>query len=114
MMLVEEDGDRLWLGRALPSHWLAGETVTEVKDAPTAFGPVSFVIHPHPRQGRADVELWAPVRRTLKTILLRLRDPGMRTIADVKVNGEAIRTFSGDTIELRSPTEHLDIEVTYR
>ena len=114
MMLVQEDGDRLWLGRALPSHWLAGEAVTEVQDAPTAFGPVSFVIHPHPKQGRTDVELRPPARRTPEAILLRLRDPGRRKIADVKVNGETIRTFTGDTIELRSPTEHLDIEVTYR
>ncbi len=36
----------------------------------------------------------------------------MRKIVDVKVNGEAIRTFTGDTIELRSPSEHADIEVT--
>ena len=114
MMLVQEDGDRLWIGRALPRHWLAGEAVTEIKDAPTAFGPVSFVIHPHPGQGRTDIELWAPARRMPKTILLRLRDPGMRKIADVKVNGEAIRTFAGDTIELASPQRHLDIEVTYR
>ena len=39
MMLVQEDGDRLWLGRALPRQWLGGEAVTEIKDAPTAFGP---------------------------------------------------------------------------
>ena len=114
MMLVQEDGDRLWLGRALPSHWLAGEAVTEIRDAPTAFGPVSFVIHPHPKQNRTDVELWPPARRSAKVILLRLRDPAMRKIVDVKVNGEAIRTFTGDTIELRSPSEHMDIEVTYR
>ena len=114
MMLVQEDGDRLWLGRALPSHWLGGEAVTEIRDAPTAFGPVSFVIHPHPKQDRTDVELWPPARRTPKTILLRLRDPEMREIADVKVNGEAIKTFTGDTIELGSPAGHMDIEVTYR
>ncbi|MGE5741307.1 MAG: hypothetical protein ACM32H_04645, partial [Candidatus Aminicenantes bacterium RBG_16_66_30] len=114
MMLVQEDGDRLWIGRALPRHWLADEAVTGIKDAPTAFGPVSFMIHPHPGQRRTDVELWPPARRGAKTILLRLRDPGMRPIVDVKVNGESIRTFSGDTIELKSPTEHLAIEVTYR
>jgi len=114
MMLVQEDGDRLWLGRALPSHWLAGEAVTEIRNAPTAFGPVSFVIHPHPGQSRTEVELWPPARRATQAILLRLRDPGRRMIVDVKVNGEAIRTFTGDTIELRSPTEHLDIAVTYR
>ena len=114
MMLVQEDGDRLWIGRALPRQWLAGDSVTELKDAPTSFGPVSFVIRPHPDRGRTDVELSAPARRRPAAILLRLRDPGLRKIADVKVNGRTIRTFTGDTIELRSPSEHLDIEVTYR
>jgi hypothetical protein len=71
------------------------------------------VIHPHPAQDRTDVELWPPARRAPEAILLRLRDPRMRKIVDVKVNGRAIRTFTGDTIELRSPSEHLDIEVTY-
>jgi hypothetical protein len=113
MMLVQEDGDRLWIGRALPQQWLAGDAVTELRDAPTSFGLVSFVIRPHPGQGRTDVELSAPARRTPEAILLRLRDPQMRKIRDVKVNGQSIKTFSGDTIELRSPSEHLDIEVTY-
>jgi hypothetical protein len=113
MMLVQEDGERLWIGRALPGHWLAGEAVTELRAAPTAFGPVSFVIHPHPSQDRTDVELWPPARRTPEAILLRLRDPERRKIVDVKVNGRTIRTFDGDTIELRAPEEHLDIEVTY-
>ena len=71
------------------------------------------MIHPHPGQGRTDIELWPPARRTAKTILLRLRDPAMRKIADVKVNGEAIKTFTGDTIELVISPGHLDIEVTY-
>jgi hypothetical protein len=114
MMLLQEDGERLWIGRALPSHWLAGDAVTELREAPTAFGPVSFAIHPHPGQGRTDVELWPPERRAPKAILLRLRDPGMRTIVDVKVNGETIRTFTGDTIELGSPAGRLAIEVKYR
>jgi hypothetical protein len=113
MMLVQEDGDRLWIGRAIPRPWLGGEAVTEVRDAPTAFGSVSFTIRPHPDQGRTDVELTAPSRRTPAAILLRLRDPGRRKIAGVKVNGRVLRTFDGDTIELASPAGRLEIEVTY-
>lgn len=113
MMLVQEDGEKLWIGRALPRPWLGGETPTELTDAPTAFGPVSFTIRPHPAEGRTEVDLLAPARRPPAAIMLRLRDPGLRRIAGVKVNGEAITTFAGDTIELPRPTGRLTIEVAY-
>ena len=113
MMLIQEEESRLWIGRAMPRHWLAGGALTEVTEAPTAFGPVSFAIRPGLDKGRTEVELTAPARRTPEAILLRLRDPGMRKIAAVKVNGRDIRTFAGDTIELRAPTGRLKIEVAY-
>jgi hypothetical protein len=113
MMLVQEEESRLWIGRAMPRHWLAGGAVTEVTDAPTAFGPVSFVIRPGLDKGPTEVELMAPARRTPEAILLRLRDPGMRKIASVRANGRDIRTFAGETIELEAPTGRLKIEVAY-
>jgi hypothetical protein len=113
MMLVQEEGDRLWIGRAVPRQWLASEDAIEVTEAPTAFGPVSFVIRPHPNRGRTEIELTAPARRTPEAILLRLRTPGRREITAVKVNGRAIRSFAGETIELKKPTGRLAIEVAY-
>ena len=113
MMLVQEDGDRLWIGRAVPRPWLGGEAPVEVKDAPTAFGPVSFTIRPRPDRGPTNVELIVPGRRPPAAIMLRLRDPRMRAIAGVKVNGEAIKTFDGETIELLKPAGRLNIEVSY-
>ena len=113
MMLVQEEGDRLWIGRAVPRQWLATEETIEVTKAPTAFGPVSFVIRPHPDRGRTEIELTAPARRAPEAILLRLRTPGKREIAAVKVNGRAIRSFAGETIELKKPTGRLAIEVAY-
>ena len=113
MMLVQEEESRLWIGRAVPRPWLEGGKVIEVTDAPTAFGPVSFVIRPGLDKGPTEVELTAPARRTPEAILLRLRDPGMRKIASVRVNGRDIRTFAGETIELGAPTGRLKIEVAY-
>jgi hypothetical protein len=113
MMLLQEDGDGLWFGRAMPRHWLASEAVTELKDAPTAFGPVSFVVRPHPAERRTEVELTAPSRRAPGVILLRLRDPLFRKIAAVKVDGKPVRSFAGETIELARPAGRLLIEVTY-
>jgi hypothetical protein len=113
MMLVQEEESRLWIGRAVPRPWLEGGKVIEVTDAPTAFGPVSFVIRPGLDKGPTEVELTAPARRTPEAIFLRLRDPGMRKIAGVRVNGRDIRAFAGETIELGAPTGRLKIEVAY-
>jgi hypothetical protein len=113
MMLLQEEDDRLWIGRALPRHWLEGDAATEIVGAPTAFGPVSFAIRPRPAEGRTEVEIEAPSRRAPAAILLRLRDPKMRRIAGVKVNGEAIRSFAAETIELKAPSGRLSVEVAY-
>jgi hypothetical protein len=113
MMLLQEDGNRLWIGRAMPRHWLASEAVTELRNAPTAFGPVSLVVRPHPAEGRTEVGLTAPSRRPPEAILLRLRDPLMRKIAAVKVDGKPVKTFTGETIELARPAGRLLIEVAY-
>jgi hypothetical protein len=113
MMLVQEEESRLWIGRAVPRPWLEGGKVIEVTDAPTAFGPVSFVIRPGLDKGPTEVELTAPARRTPEAIFLRLRDPGMRKISGVRVNGRDIRAFAGETIELGAPTGRLKIEVAY-
>ena len=113
MMLVREEGDRLWIGQAIPRHWMTDGKTIEVKEAATAFGPVSFSIRAHPVLGRTEIELTAPARRTPKAVLLRLREPSGRKIAAVKVNGRPIRSFTPDTVELKSPHGVLAVEVAY-
>ena len=113
MMLVREHGDRLWIGQAVPRHWMKKGNTIEVKEAATAFGPVSFSIRPHPDLGRIEVDLTAPPRRTPKAVVLRLREPTGRKIAMVKVNGRPVRSFTADTIELKSPQGRLKVEISY-
>jgi hypothetical protein len=113
MMLVREDGDRLWIGQAVPRHWIADGNTIEIKEAATAFGPVSFLIRPQPGRGRIEIELTAPARRTPKAVLLRLREPSGRKIATVKVNGRPVQSFTHDTVEIKSPRGVLAIEVAY-
>ncbi|MGB9625795.1 MAG: hypothetical protein ACPMAQ_13140, partial [Phycisphaerae bacterium] len=43
-LLVWEDGNRLWLGRAAPREWLADGKTVRIERAATFFGPVSMVI----------------------------------------------------------------------
>jgi hypothetical protein len=113
MMLVREDGDRLWIGQAVPRHWMADGNTLEVKEAATAFGPVSLSIRPHPGRGRIEIEWTAPERRTPKAVLLRLREPSGRKIKSVKVNGRPVRSFTHDTVEIKSPRGVLAVEVAY-
>jgi hypothetical protein len=113
MMLVREDGDRLWIGQAVPRHWMKEGDSIEVKEAGTAFGPVSFSIRPHPGRGWLDIELTAPARRAPKAVLLRLREPFGRKVASVKVNGRPVRSFTADTVELQSARGVLAIELAY-
>jgi hypothetical protein len=113
MMLVREQGEKLWIGQAIPGHWLMDGHPIEVKQAATTFGPVSFSIRPHPSLGRTDVELTAPDRQAPKAMVLRLRDPSGRKVTSVKVNGRRIMSFTSDTIEIKSPRGRLAVEVAY-
>lgn len=114
MMLLREDGDTLWIGQAVPRHWMADGNTIGMTDAPTGFGPVSFTIRPHPANGRIEVELDAPARKTPRAIHLRLREVNGRKIAAVKVNGKPVKAHSDETVELRSPKGRLHVEASYR
>lgn len=113
MMLVREEGDGLWIGQAVPRHWMEEGSTIELSEAPTAFGPVSFSIRPHPRLGRTEIELTLSSRRTPRELYLRLREALGRKIAVVKVNGLPVRSFTADTVKLKSPPGRLAIEVAY-
>ncbi|MEW5902370.1 MAG: hypothetical protein AB1715_12970, partial [Acidobacteriota bacterium] len=113
MMLLREEGDGLWIGQAIPKHWLASGNIVEVKQAPTAFGDVSFSIRPDPGRGLIAVELDPPARRTPGAIYLRLRHPEVRPIRGVNLNGKELKTHSLDTIKLESPRGVQKIEVKY-
>ena len=41
MMFVQERGDELWLGAAIPRYWLADGKTCGIEDAGTYFGPMS-------------------------------------------------------------------------
>ncbi len=43
MMFVEERGDELWLGAAIPRYWLADGKTCGIENARTYFGPMSVI-----------------------------------------------------------------------
>ena len=103
MLLVQEEGDTLWLARATPREWLARGKMLRVSRAATIFGRVSFTISSTiggAAAGRVvatiTVEWHHPPTRTL----LRLRHPERRSIAAVAVEGAKYRRYDDETIEL--------------
>jgi hypothetical protein len=113
-MLVQEEGDDLWLGRAIPRPWLAPGKEVRVERAPTLFGQVSYAILSKGQAGVMTAEVDAPAARSPKVIHLRFRHPENRTLRQVTVNGAEHRDFTGDTILLKNLRGHAVVEARFQ
>jgi len=117
LMLVHEARDAsgrargLELAFATPRAWLEPGRRIEVRQAPTAFGPVSYTIASS--KGSVAVTLNVPSRAPLQTLRLRLRLPHAQRIASVSLNGRPFSRFSSSnaTIDLSGLTGSLEIAV---
>jgi hypothetical protein len=117
LMLVHEARDAsgrargLELAFATPRAWLEPGRRIEVRQAPTAFGPVSYTIASS--KGSVAVTLNVPSRARLQTLRLRLRLPHAQRIASVSLNGRPFSRFSSSnaTIDLSGLTGSLEIAV---
>lgn len=90
-MFVMEEDDQLWLARATPRAWLEQGNKISVKNAPTAFGTVSFEILSDTRKKRITATVELPSRRAPRSVLLRLRHPQAAPLRKV----EAFRQRQG-------------------
>ncbi len=113
MMLLREDGDRLWAAQAVPRSWLADGKTVEIRNAPTSFGPVSLKIESHVERGEIRVDWNSPARRTPNVVFLKLRHPSRKGITGVRINGRPSTRFSGETVYLDSPGGSLKVVVSY-
>jgi hypothetical protein len=113
MMLIREDGADLLIGQAIPRPWLEAGKKIDIRNAPTAFGPVSFKIESHVDRKQIAVNFRAPARETPKNIILRFRHPHGEAIKSVTVDGKPITSFKDDTVTLASPRGALKILVEY-
>jgi hypothetical protein len=112
-MLLREDGDRLWIGQAIPRAWLARGQRVAVNSAPTAFGPVTFSLSTG-TDGSMRVHLDPPARSAPAEIMVRLRHPERLKIASVKANGVGRVKFAGDTLRLPRVTKAIDLDVRFK
>jgi len=93
MMFVQERGDELWLGAAIPRYWLADGREIGVQNAATYFGPVSVRLTSHSGKGFIEMTLDPPKRNPPKKIVARFRHPDGRRIVHVEVDGKRLDDF---------------------
>ncbi len=93
LMFVNEQGNDLYLGQAIPRYWLANGNQIGIQRAATHFGPLSLQYDSQAAQGTIKVILDPPARNQPRTIYLRLRHPQAKPLQSVLLNGEAYDKF---------------------
>lgn len=114
-MFVQERGAELWLAPFVPTHYLADGNEIWVRNAPTAFGAVSYRLHSHAQAGFIDARIDPPKRRQPTSLVLRARHPDAKPIASVSVNDKPHRDFDANqgTVRLPLGTERLQLRIEY-
>jgi hypothetical protein len=115
MMLVQEDGDTLWLARATPRVWLQDGKRIAVQNAPTHFGDVGYEIISAVNDGLITVKVNLPSRQSPREVRLQLRHPDSSPIIGVTVNGKKWANYDpiAGVISLRGLQGVLHIEAAY-
>jgi hypothetical protein len=97
-LFVNESGEQLLLGQAVPREWLAPGRRCGIERAATYFGQTS-VLYAGAR-GEISATIGGPTRNPPRQIRLRFRTPGERPLRSVSVNGKTWKRFTGDWVEL--------------
>ncbi len=114
-MLVDDWGDTLFLGKAIPREWLEQGKSVRVERALTYFGEISYTITSHADEGLIEAELHLPQRNPPAQARLRLRHPQMAEIIRVEMDGSDWTDFDPvhETIELPTDREPVRLRVHY-
>lgn len=89
-LLLWENDNQLWLGRATPREWLEDGKTIRIERAKTIFGTVSMVIRSEAAKGRILAELSLPKRNPPSEVWLRLRHPQGKHPRRVSINGKLV------------------------
>ena len=93
LMFIQERGDELWLGAAIPRYWLADGKICGIENAATYFGPMSVKYESHAASSRIEVTLDPPKRNPPKKIFVRFRHPEGKKITRCELNGQPYTKF---------------------
>ncbi len=89
-LLIWEDADRLWFGRATPQEWLKDGNVIRIERAPTLFGIAGMVIRSKVNKGKIHATVTLPGRNPPAEVWLRLRHPNGLQPNKVSINGKPV------------------------
>jgi hypothetical protein len=93
LMFVEERGDELWLGAAIPRYWLADGKTCGIEKAQTYFGPASIMYDSKVSQGRIEATFDPPRRNPPKKIYIRFRHPEGKKMTRCEIDGKSYKNF---------------------
>lgn len=97
LMFVQERGDELWLGAAIPRYWLADGQTVAIERAQTYFGEMSMTMQSHVARGSIEMRIQPPRRNPPTIIRARFRHPHGKPIVRVTVNGRNHKDFDPKT-----------------
>lgn len=112
-MLVQEEGDELVIGRGIAKHWLVPGKTIDVRNAPTYFGPVSFIIEAADEGEKTRVRIEPPKRTPPRTIRLALRHLDGARPTGVRVNGEAVDVDGTGPLRMPCLPEQMEVEILH-
>jgi len=116
MMFVQERGDELWLGAAVPRYWLADGKTCGIKDARTYFGPMSIIYDSKVSHGRIVATFDPPLRNPPKKIYIRFRHPEGKKIARCDIDGKSYSNFDPEkewVVLTENPMKQIRIVACY-
>jgi hypothetical protein len=110
---LDDDGreETLRLAFATPRAWLADGKRISVRNAPTAFGDVSYVIESAVKQGRVEAQVDVPAARPPQKMFLRLRLPDGPKLSSVKAGDKVLPiSADGETIDMTGLSGHVALQ----
>lgn len=108
-LLLWENGDQLWFGRATPREWLEDGKTVRIENASTLFGTAGLVLNSEVGRNRIRARLQIPTQTPPKEVWLRLRHPAGLRPSRVLVNG---RVLPADCVlgeDIRLPLNDIDL-----
>jgi hypothetical protein len=115
LMFIEERGDELRLGAALPRYWLSEGQTVAILGAATYFGPMSYRIESAAARGQIRMNLNPPRRNPPRVIRVRFRHPEGKAPTRCEVDGHPHDDFDpeGEWVTLTRFAAPLKLTVFY-
>lgn len=114
--MIFEHGSELWLAPLVTSNWLKQGMHFGVRNAPTAFGPVSYQVTSEVDNGVIEAKVEPPSRSEGTAMVIRLRHPDGKKIHRVTINGKPHSGFDAgtDTVRVYWQTKPFVVKAEYQ